>query len=162
METKEHNKQYCNECCQVVLTINGNCKYCEQDKAEENRKKAMLNIPNLDDVMEEKLKPTKIMGKEEKTGFNKGEPNDLIGKLELALGCMIGSHTHNYTPKQQFEKIIKDLKDQPTLADFKEKVKREAEELYPEVHARMEDNDIARAKQQSHIMASLMRFEERK
>ena len=38
------------------------------------------------------------------------EIEKLIGRLELAYGCLIGSHTSGITPRQQFESIINDLK----------------------------------------------------
>jgi len=35
---------------------------------------------------------------------------ELIKRLDNACGCLIGSHTDNYTPQQQLESIIKELK----------------------------------------------------
>ena len=35
---------------------------------------------------------------------------ELIDRLELANGCLIGSHVSGNTPRDQFESIINDLK----------------------------------------------------
>ena len=48
----------------------------------------------------------------------------------------------------------------PTLADFKEKIEREAEELYPDFYDFVGFNTIAQAEQQAHIKARLIGFDE--
>ena len=35
---------------------------------------------------------------------------EITERLELVLGCMIGSHTNNATPEHQIENLITDLK----------------------------------------------------
>ena len=41
---------------------------------------------------------------------------ELIERLELANGCLIGSHISGNTPRQQFETIIKELKQVENLS----------------------------------------------
>lgn len=36
---------------------------------------------------------------------------EITEKLEIILGCMIGSHTNNTTPKHQIENLITELKE---------------------------------------------------
>ncbi|KKN88741.1 hypothetical protein LCGC14_0246320 [marine sediment metagenome] len=52
------------------------------------------------------------------------ELKELVEKLEIAYGCLIGSHTGNTTAEQQFKPIIKELKKQikQSLSDQSEVV----------------------------------------
>jgi hypothetical protein len=64
------------------------------------------------------------------------------------------------------EKTINEILNTPTLAEFTEKVTKEAKELYPllpvRVFANMGANSEALTKREAHIKARLMGFEESK
>ena len=48
--------------------------------------------------------------KQDKVEVTKPDLKEIIEKLEVLYGCLVGSHTSNATPKDQLKSLIHDLK----------------------------------------------------